>query len=267
MEKKMKYQKLFDIQNMVTVVTGATGLIGSALCEGLAEFNAVPVITDLDGVKCEAMAADLQQRYGVDAVGIGIDVSSRDGVERLKDAVLKRYSRVDALVYCAQNKTANFFETFENYSDADWNKIMNVNLKGVFLCCQIFGRVMLNQKKGNIINFASTYGVVSPDPRLYIGTNLECPVAYSSSKGGVIMLTKQLAAYWSQYNIRINAITPHGVYNDHQEQFVTNFSERSPMRRMSEKEEVVGAMIFLLSDAASYITGHNLMVDGGWSII
>ncbi len=264
---KRKYENLFDIRNMVIVYTGATGLIGKALCEALAELGAKLVIIDVNHKKCEEFSRTLKKKFGSDSLGLGIDISNREEVYRAKKEIIKKYKRIDALVNAAQNKTANFFESFEKYSDRDWDNIMRVNVKGVYLCSQIFGKEMIKRRKGNIVNFASTYGVVSPDPEIYAGTNLGCPVAYSTSKGGVVMLTKQLAVYWSKHNIRVNAITPHGVYNNHQKQFNDNFSARSPMKRMSQKEELTGPLLFLLSNASSYVTGHNLMVDGGWSVI
>lgn len=264
---KQRYEKLFDVRNMVIVYTGATGLIGKALCEALAEKGAKIVVIDVDQKKCEEFSQSLKKRFGCDSLGLGIDISNRVQVYKAKKEIIKKYKRIEALINAAQNKTANFFESFEKYSDKDWDDIMNVNVKGVYLCSQIFGKEMIKRKKGNIVNFASTYGVVSPDPQIYVGTNLGCPVAYSTSKGGIVMFTKQLSVYWSKYNIRVNAVTPHGVYNNHQKQFDDNFSARSPMKRMSQKEELVGPLLFLLSEASSYVTGHNLIVDGGWSVI
>src|SRR5262249_46830638 len=127
------------------------------------------------------------------------------------------------------------------------------------------GRVMLEQGKGNIINFASTYGIVSSNPDLYEGNSLGNPVAYSASKGGVIMLSKYLGAYWAARGVRVNCITPHGVLNNHEPGFVERFSAKSPMKRLMTSDEVVGAAVFLASEASSYATGSNLLVEGGWT--
>ena len=266
-EYKRKYGDLFNVRDKVIVYTGATGLIGKALSKGLAESGAKLVIIDVDHEKSREFARSLKEKFGTDALGIGVDISNRKEVQDAKEKVMEKFGRIDALVNGAQNKTANFFQSFEKYSDQDWDDVMRVNINGVYLCSQIFGEEMVKNKKGNIVNFASTYGVVSPDPNIYVGTDMGCPVAYSTSKGGVVMFTKQLAVYWSEHNIRVNAITPHGVHNNHQKRFVDNFSARSPMRRMSEPEELIGPLLFLLSEASSYVTGHNLMVDGGWSVI
>ena len=260
------YKEKFDLSGKVAILTGGTGLIGAAFGEGLAECGCNVVICDIEQKSCDNRAKFLEKEFGVECIGVAADVSNKVDVERLLAEVLKRFGKVDILVTCHQNKTANFFEKFEEYPEKDWDDIISVNLKGVFLCCQIIGKQMLKQGYGNIINIASTYGVVSPNQEIYEGTKMGCPAAYSASKGGVIALTKYLATYWGDRNIRVNAISPHGVFNNHEKKFVENFSKKSPLRRMSYKEEVVGALIFLASDASSYITGHNLMVDGGWSV-
>jgi len=264
---KREYDPFFNIRDMVIIYTGATGLIGKALCQALSERGAKLVVIDVNHGKCKEFVRSLNKKFASDALGLGIDISSREEVNKAKRHIIKKYKKIDVLVNGAQNKTANFFESFEKYSDQDWNDIMKVNVNGTYLCSQIFGKEMIKRKRGNIVNFASTYGVVSPDPQIYVGTNLGCPVAYSTSKGAIVMFTKQLSVYWSKYNIRVNAITPHGVYNNHQKRFDDNFSARSPMKRMSQKEELIGPLLFLISNASSYVTGHNLIVDGGWSII
>jgi NAD(P)-dependent dehydrogenase (short-subunit alcohol dehydrogenase family) len=142
---------------------------------------------------------------------------------------------------------------------------MNINLKGTFLTCREFGRAMLTQGKGSIVNIASTYGVVSSNPDLYRGNSLGNPVAYTASKGGVIMLTKYLGAHWAARGVRVNCVTPHGVWNNQEPGFVERFSEKSPMKRLMMVDEVVGAVLFLASDASSYATGSNVLIEGGWT--
>lgn len=259
------YKEKFDLTGKVAIVTGGAGLIGSAIVEGLVEFGSNVVICDINQDKCQSLAADLQNKYKVECMGIGIDVSNKKNIELLLFEVLKKFEKVDILITAHQNKTARFFKNFYEYTEQDFDDIISVNLKGVFLCCQIIGNQMIKQGCGNIINFGSTYGVVSPNQEIYRGTTMGSPAAYSASKGGVILLTKYLATYWGEKNIRVNAISPHGVYNNHEEQFVKQFSEKSPLKRMSTRDEVVGGIIYLASDASSYVTGHNLMVDGGWT--
>ena len=142
---------------------------------------------------------------------------------------------------------------------------MDVNLKGTFLTCRDFGQVMLRQGQGSIVNFASTYGVVSSNPDLYEGNSLGNPIAYSVSKAGVIMLTRYLGAYWASRGVRVNCVTPHGVWNNHEPAFVERFASKSPMRRLMKVEEIVGAVLFLASDASSYATGSNVLIEGGWT--
>lgn len=260
------YKEKFNLSGKVAILTGGTGLIGTAFGEGLAEYGCNVVICDIEQKKCDIMARAIQKEFGVDSIGIAADVSKKSDIERLLTEVLNKFGKVDVLITCHQNKTANFFVNFEEYPENDWDDIISVNLKGVFLCCQVIGKQMVKQGFGNIINIASTYGVVSPNQEIYKNTKMGCPAAYSASKGGVITLTQYLATYWANNNIRVNAISPHGVFNNHEERFIKQFSEKSPLRRMSTKEEVVGALIYLASDASSYVTGHNLLVDGGWTV-
>jgi len=259
------YKEKFDLTGNVAILTGGTGLIGTAFGDGLAEFGAHVVICDLDRKKCEARARQLEEKYSVACLGLKVNVTSRPEVEELLSIVLNRFGVVHILINNAQNKTSNFFEKFENYGDHDLAGILDVNLKAVHLCCQVIGQQMAKQRNGSIINMASTYAVVSPNQEIYENTSMGCPAAYSASKGGIIALTKYLATYWGNRGVRVNSISPHGVFSNHEETFVQNFSKKSPLGRMSRPDEVVGAMIFLASDASSYVTGHNLMVDGGWT--
>lgn len=197
--------------------------------------------------------------------GISIDVGSRNDVIRLKDETLKKFGRIDGLVNCHQNKTAKFFAKFEEYTDDNWDAVIETNLKGTYLTCQIIGGYMAEKGSGSIINMPSTYSVVAPNQNLYHGTSLGCPAAYSASKGGVMALSQYLATYWADKGVRVNQITPHGVWNNHEDKFEENFSRFSPLKRMSYNHEVAGAAVFLLSDASSYVTGDNIRVDGGWT--
>jgi NAD(P)-dependent dehydrogenase (short-subunit alcohol dehydrogenase family) len=153
----------------------------------------------------------------------------------------------------------------EDFPEELWDAIVNVNLKATFLTCREFGRAMLEQGKGSIINFASTYGVVSSNPDLYEGNSLGNPIAYSASKGGVVMLTKYLGAYWAARGVRVNCVTPHGVENHQETAFIERFSSKSPIRRLMRADEIVGAVLFLASDASSYATASNLLIEGGWT--
>ena len=261
-----RYKHLFDLHGKSVALVGATGLIGTAFAEGLAEYGATIALMDINQGRCDELAKRLKQEYEAQAIGIETNIAKRGSVENALARILAAFGKVDVLVNSAQNKTANFFASFEEYTDNDWNQIIDVNLNGVFLTCQVFGKQMLKQGKGNIINLASTYAIVAPNQKLYEGVKFGSPAAYSASKGGVVAFSNYLASYWANRNIRVNMITPHGVYNNHHERFVSNFSQMSPVGRMSQKDEVVGGLIYLASDASTYVTGHNLIIDGGWSV-
>ena len=261
-----RLEELFDLKGKVVVITGALGLLGTELGEAFVDCGSHVVVVDLSRPDGKKRSTALTDKAKVKSLGIGLDITDKDAVENMVAKVVDEFGRIDVLINNAQFKPKSFFAPFEDFSVEDWDSVMEVNLTAVFLCSQAVGKQMVKQGSGNIINLASTYGVVAPDHSIYIGTNLECPAVYSASKGGVIMLTKYLATYWADKGIRVNAVTPHGLYNNHEEQFVKNFSSHSPLGRMCDKKEVVGAMLFLASDASSYTTGSNLMVDGGWTV-
>ena len=182
------------------------------------------------------------------------------------EASLQKFGKVDVLINNHQFKPEGFLESrAESFSEELWDQILDVNLKGTFLMCRDFGNQMLKQGKGAIINLASTYGVVSSNPNLYTDNSLGNPVAYSASKGGVIMLSKYLGANWASRGVRVNCLTPHGVMNNFEDAFVDRFSSMSPMNRVMQVDEIIGAAIYLASDASSYVTGSNLLVEGGWT--
>ncbi len=258
----MNTDTVFDIQDRVIVLTGGCGLIGKKLSEAFAERGAKVVIVDVAAKDPESAA----KRLGDDHMGRAVDVSDEDAVKALRDEVIERYGRVDVLInnhhYLHKGAWDTTAETFP--SDA-WRGIIDVNLTGLFWMCREFGSVMLDQGKGNIINLASTYGVVSSNPALYTDNSLASPIAYSASKGGVIMVTRYLASYWSSRGVRVNSLSPHGVWNHHEPEFEKRFSDMTPINRMMQPDELVGAALFLASDASSYVNGTNLMVDGGWT--
>ena len=253
---------LFDVSGKVVVLTGACGLIGRALVRAFHERGSTLALVDVSAAHPE----DLASATGGDTIGIVCDVSQSTDVALLVRTVLDRFGRVDVLINNHAYKPKGFAEAkAETFPEELWDSIMAVNLKGTFLMCRDVGRVMLSQKSGSIINFASTYGIVSSNPDLYEGNSLGNPIAYSASKGGVITLTKYLGAYWSASGVRVNCVTPHGVWNNHEEGFVKRFSAKSPMKRLMRVDEVVGAVLFLASEASSYATGSNLLVEGGWT--
>lgn len=253
---------LFDVSDHVVVITGACGLLGKTLAKGFSERGAKLILVDIAAARPEELAAAKDGS----AMGMVCDVSKADEVISLVDSVLNRFGRVDVLINNHQFKPHGFFDAKpETFSEELWDAILDVNLKGTFLTCRDFGGVMLKQGKGSIINFASTYGVVSSNPDLYEGNSLGNPLAYTASKGGVIMLTKYLGAYWAGRGVRVNCVTPHGVWNNQEQAFVERFCKKSPMKRLMTPEEVLGAVLFLASDASSYATGSNVLIEGGWT--
>lgn len=262
---QINFKEKFDLKGKVIVISGACGLIGRAFCEAVAQFGGHVVAADIAQAKPAVFAEDLAKRNGVKCLGLEVEVENKASVLKLKETVLAEFGRIDGLVTGHQNKSHLIFEPFENVSEENWDKVVEVNLKGTFLLCQVIGSYMAGQKSGSIVNIPSTYSVVAPNQNLYKGTNMGCPAAYSASKGGIDALSQYLSSYWAAKGVRVNMITPHGVWNNHEEQFEKNFSNFSPMERMSYNHEVAPALIYLLSDASSYVTGNNMLVEGGWT--
>jgi NAD(P)-dependent dehydrogenase (short-subunit alcohol dehydrogenase family) len=263
---QIDFTKKFDLTGKVIVISGACGLIGRAFCEAVAQFGAHVVCADIAVANPVAFAAELEERHGRKMLGYNLNVAIKQEVEELKSAVLSAFGKVDGLVCGHQNKSHLKFEPFETVSEENWDTVVEINLKGTFLLCQVIGSYMAEQGSGSVVNIPSTYSVVAPNQNLYKGTSLGCPAAYSASKGGVDALSRYLASYWAAKGVRVNMITPHGVWNNHEEQFEKNFANFSPMQRLSYNHEVASALVYLMSDASSYVTGDNMKVEGGWTV-
>ena len=260
------FRSKFDLTGKVIVIGGGYGLIGRAFVEAVLQFGANPVIVDVEEEGVNAFCAGLQKRYQKNVLNFKANVVKEDDIKIVLSKTLEQYNRIDGLVNCQQYKGGNFFARFEDYAASDWDAVVETNLKGTFITCQIIGGWMADNNGGCIVNMPSVYSVVAPNQNLYNNTSIGCPASYSASKGGVEALSKYLAAYWGQKAVRVNMITPHGVWNEHEKQFETNFSKFLPLGRLSSNHEVAGALIYLLSDASSFVTGHNLIVDGGWTV-
>lgn len=263
---KIDFKAKFSLKDRVIVITGACGLIGRAFCEAVAQFEGTVVLADIAAANPEKAAAELSQRYGTPAMGVAVNVAVRNEVELLKESVLNRFGNIHGLVNGHQNKTHLKFVPFEQVTDEFWDTVVEVNLKGTFLLCQILGGYMAEKGEGSIVNLPSTYSVVAPNQNLYKGTSLGCPAEYSASKGGIEALSNYLSSYWGAKGVRVNMITPHGVWNNHEKQFEDNFARFSPLQRMSYNHEVAPALVYLLSDASTYVTGCNILVEGGWTV-
>lgn len=274
---------LFDLTGRGALVTGGAGLLGTQFCRTLASAGAHVVVADVE----EHSAADLAEALNAElpvtghssdsprAIAVHTDVTSEGSVSRMVEATLEAFGRLDILVNSAAldpkfdpQHTGTHTNAFEDYPLQAWNQALQVNLTGMFLCCRAAATPMLSQGKGVIVNVSSIYGVVGPDQRIYQREGEQPqykPVYYSVTKAGVLGLTRYLATYYAGRNLRVNALTPGGVYNKNDEGFVQAYSARAVLGRMAEKDEMNGALLFLASDASAYMTGANLIVDGGWT--
>ena len=269
---EMIYRRLFELRGKVAVVTGGAGILGRHFCAGLAEFGAHVAVVDLQAEKERALAQALAERYGVKAYGYGCDVSDPVSVQKMVENVVTEFGEINILHNNAAGKSDDldaFFAPFEEYRLDQWRKIMAVNLDGMFLVAQAIGKRMVVQGKGgSIIQTASIYGVMAPDHRIYedsfyLGRQINTPAVYTASKAAVIGLTKHLATYWADKGIRVNTLTPGGTQSGQNEEFENRYSARIPLGRMADAPEMVGALLYLASDASSYVTGQNIIVDGG----
>lgn len=265
----------FKMDGYAAVVTGGAGLLGAEFCRTLAEAGAGVVVADLNGEAAETVAAKLRAA-GYKAISTAVDVTNPESTHAMADAALKEFGRVDVLVNSAamdpkfdqEHASQQSNNAFEDYPLEAWNQALSVNLTGMFLSAQAVVRPMLAQNHGSIINICSTYGLAGPDQRIYERPGkppVFKPVFYSVTKSGVLGLTRYLATYYAGKNIRTNALTPGGVYVNHDETFTANYSYRTVLGRMARKDEMNGGLLFLASDASSYMTGSNLVVDGGWT--
>ena len=269
--KKNSLTELFNLYKKTIVITGSSGRLGSQYAKVLSMAGANVVLVDIETKKNEQLKQYIIKNFKTDPMTCQVDISKKNEIEKMKDNILKKYKTIDVLINNAffnPSQSKNSTCPFEEFPLDLWNDVLKINLTGVFLCSQIIGRVMKKQKNGNIINIASIYGLVGADQRIYGNSKLNSPVSYAASKGAIINLTKYLAAYWHGKNIRVNTLTLGGVFDKqlHQDKtFVNNYSKKTILGRMANKEDYDGALLFLASDASSYVTGFNLVVDGGWT--
>lgn len=259
-------QDAFSLEGKVIVLSGAAGIIGSQVVKAFVKGGARIFAMDRDAGLLEEKLG-LQHESLITCVA---DVANRESVVRAHALLVSHWGQADALLNNAAAKSENFFERFETFAVDEWNEVMSVNLTGAMLCAQVFGSPMAERGRGSIVNTLSIYGIVAPDQRIYegseyMGHSINTPAVYAASKAGLWGLTKYLAAYWGHKGVRVNAVTPGGVFSGQNEIFVENYSRHTPLGRMAETDDMVNAMRYLTSDAAKYITGHNLVVDGGWT--
>ncbi len=267
---------MFDLTGKTALVTGAAGLLGKEHCIALASHGATVVAADVDEQAAANVAAAVTAEQGARALGISFDVTDAQSVAAAHARISAEIGAVDVLVNNAaindkfeDPEAAAEQSKFENYPLELWRASLEVNVTGIFLCCQVFGAAMAERGRGSIINVASTYGIVGPDQSLYRTPDGEQKFfktpSYPATKGAVINFTRFLAAYWGEAGVRVNTLSPGGVEAGQDEYFVRNYSQRTPLGRMAHRSDYRGAVVFLASDDSAYMTGANLVVDGGWT--
>ena len=264
-----KTMKLFDLSGKVAIVTGAAGQLGGCYVSTLLEAGAFVAALD---VRLERSKSKLNNIASDRLLSIEVDITCRSSLKKGIDTILSRFGGINILINNAAidtppNSDEQDTGPFETYPESSWQIMMDVNLKGTFFACQVIGGHMAKSGGGNIINISSLYGVLSPDQRIYEYKEKPFfkPAAYSVSKAGVLGLTKYLATYWANHNVRVNALVLGGVFNNQDEAFIDNYITKVPLGRMAREDEYNGAILFLASDASSYMTGANIVIDGGFS--
>lgn len=270
---------MFNLRDKVVLVVGGRGYLGRDFCCSLKNQNATVVSADLS-VASKAALTSISQQQQEGILQVDVDVTEKLSVSRLVDGVVDKYGRIDVLVFSVTAKPKDFYAPYAECSLDGWQSVIHAELDGAFLVTQEVGRVMEGQKSGSIILMSSIYGVVGNDQRIYEGANLDSLYAgnnnkqkeiyshavYPVVKGGLISLTRYLAAYWGKQNIRVNCVSPGGVtHPGENETFVKKYSEKVPLGRKAEVGEIAGAIVFLAADESSYMTGQNLIIDGGWT--
>ena len=265
----------FDLTGRVAIVTGGAGLLGRSYCQTLASVGAHVVVADIRADEAASLSDLVARKTGPEAIAVGTDVSEPESVKHLLRRTLDRFGRVDILVNNAAldpkfdpSQAGKHSSRFEDLSFDAWQQALAVNVTGMFLCAQAVARPMKDAGRGVIVNVSSTYGLVGPDQRLYQREGQPAqfkPVTYSVAKAAAIGLTRYLATYFAGTGIRVNTLTPGGVYAGHEEEFVRRYSAKTVLGRMADRDEMSSALLFLVSDASSYMTGANLVVDGGWT--
>lgn len=273
-ERMSRVQQLFDLSGRVAIVTGGAGLLGYYHGAILAAAGAAVVLLDLEAANPQKRATQLNDEFGADSLGLPCDITSQISLEGVRNQILEKFGRIDILINNAANNPKvedgnTSWSRIENFPLEMWEGDIRVGLTGAFLCSRIFGVEMAKRRSGVILNVASDLAVIAPDQRLYRIDGLPDdeqpvkPVTYSVVKTALIGLTRYLATYWSSANVRVNAISPGGVFNEQPEVFLARLNQLIPMGRMAQRDEYQGAVLFLCSDASSYMTGTNLVIDGG----
>ena len=263
----MNVKNIFDLTDKTVILTGAAGYLGGNYADGLSQSGANVVLADINYQGCKKLEHKIREKYDVDPLSVKLDLTQPKSINNLVSKITKKYSGIDVLINNAAYQGTPKIRTagFENLTLETWNQAISVNLTGIFLLSQQIGKIMKNQKFGNIINISSIYGIVGADQRIYGKSGQNSAVFYAATKGAVLNLTRYLASFWNRTGIRVNTFSPGGVENKQDKNFIKNYSKKTMIGRMARNDEYVGALIFLASDASSYMTGSNLIIDGGWT--
>ena len=261
---------LFDLKNKTVILTGSAGRLGSRFAEVLSNVGANVVLVDIDEQKNSKLEKSLVKKFHTKPMLSTTDISNQDQVRKMVKNTLKKYGGIDVLINNAHflpRDDPRIDTSFEKYPLDLWEESMQKNMIGLFLCCQEVGKVMKKQSKGVILNVSSIYGIQGSDQRIYGNSKLNTPSFYALTKGGMVNFTRYLAAYWNRKGIRVNTLTLGGVRDDklQNKNFIQKYSQKTMIGRMANKEDYDGAILFLCSNASSYMTGSNLVIDGGWS--
>lgn len=259
----MKISDLFRLDGKTALVTGGAGQYGIHISRALAEAGAKVIIASRNLESCEQTAAEMSAE-GLDVVGLRLDLGSEQSIRDLCDEIVSRYGKLDVLF---NNAVARAGGDPSTVTQEQWDDAMKINSTGFFLSCKIFGEQMIKQRSGSIVNVASIYGVVGPNFNIYEGTEMTSPANYAFAKGGMINYTRYMASYYGRFGIRVNVISPGGFLAEQPQSFIENYSKQTLLGRLATDDDIKGPAVFLASDASGYVTGQNLMVDGGWTAI
>jgi NAD(P)-dependent dehydrogenase (short-subunit alcohol dehydrogenase family) len=262
-------KQLMDLRGRVALITGGAGHIGRVVGEGLAELGASLAVVDIDQAAAETVAIAATQTYGVKAFAVATDLNDIEAVKSAPKNVVKELGRLDIVIHSAayggDTKFPGWAVPFDEQSTEAWDRALRVNLTSAFVLAQAARQPLIDSGHGSIVFISSIYGLVGPDMSLYEGTSMANPAGYGASKGGLLQLMRHLATVLAP-QIRVNAISPGGVWRQQPEQFHERYRARTPLGRMAREDDLKGAAAYLASDLSSYVTGHNLVVDGGWTV-
>ena len=245
---------MFSLKNKIIVVTGGNGLLGKEMVTTFREYGAITISLDI-----------YFDKQGQD--DFLADITNEESVKSVVNTIISKYNKIDGWVNNAYPRTKDWGNKFEDILLESWRKNVDMHLNGYFICCQIILEQMKVQGYGSLVNMSSIYGLIGPDFTIYYGTEMTMPAAYAAIKGGLTNLSRYLASYYGKFQIRVNTVSPGGIFDNQPESFVNNYNNKVPLKRMGSPKDIVSSVFYLLTDETSYITGHNLVVDGGWSII